>query len=678
MLDAQQEQQHQANITDEERLYRFLEGTTDALWMARADGTVTRCSSSWRDFTGQGESQQQGWGWLEAVFESDRERLKVALRVGVATRTVARCEPQIRRADGSSVHTLFAATPILDEAGVVREWVGAFTALNREPHSDRQSRALEELACGGPVKELLDFIVRGFELEEPGTRCSILLVHQRRLWSGAAPSLPAAYMAAVEGLAIGPGVGSCGHAAHTAETMVAADIATHPYWEAGREIAMSHGLRSCWSVPILSRSREVLGVFAVYHAHPYQPTPRDFQRIAAAIHIAGVAIERYRTDQALRAQNKALLDADRRKDLFLATLAHELRNPLAPLRFAKQLLESSADDPEAIRRLGGIIDRQTSQLARLVDDLLDVSRITRGAIPLRKERVSVQSLVSGALEGMRSRIAARNHRLEINMPAQHAWVNADPLRMIQVLSNLLDNAAKYTNEGGVIHSSVGVTENDVLITVRDSGVGMPPEVLETAFQPFTQADASLARSQGGLGLGLTVVRSLVEMHGGTVSASSEGLGRGSEFVVRLPLARAPGPDDLAETPNRSAARPKQRKRVLVVDDNRDAADAMEMALVAKGYDVRVAYEGNNALEAARAFLPDVGFIDIGLPGMDGYEIALQLRAESPPRRPRLIALTGYGQESDRQRALKAGFDLHLVKPVDLETLLRELATDAKT
>jgi PAS domain S-box-containing protein len=679
MSDAHRGAPREAAITDERRFYRLLATTTDALWMARADGTVARESTSWRAFTGQAEAEQRGWGWLDAIRESDRERLKVALKIGLLTRSAVRCEQWVRRADGTQVYTALAATPILQEDGLVGEWIGAFIDINGDRpiawHLDAQSRALEELASGSPLKEVLDFIARGVEVQDPEAPCSILLVQNRRLWSGAAPSLPAVYMAAIDGVAIGPGVGSCGHAAHTGETVVCADLATHPNWEAGRHVALAHGLRSCWSMPILSRAREVLGVFAQYRRHPYEPVPKDFQRVAAAIHIAGVAIERHRTDQALLARNQALLDADRRKDVFLAMLAHELRNPLAPLRFAEQLMESCADDPGAIQKLRGIIGRQTRQLTRLVDDLLDVSRITRGAITLRKERVTVQSLVQAALEGVQSRIATRRHRFEVELPAQPVWVHADPVRMIQILSNLLDNAAKYTEDDGAIYTSVGVSGDDVLTTVRDTGVGMEPEVLETAFQLFTQADTSLARSQGGLGIGLTVVRNLVEMHGGTVSASSPGLGQGSEFVVRLPLARDHSPSAVSEKRERASAGRRPRKRVLVVDDNRDAADALEMALAATGYDVCVAYDGKHALAVAHAFGPEVAFIDIGLPGMDGYEIARRLRAGSATRRPRLVALTGYGQESDQARSLEAGFDRHLVKPVDLEVVLHELTLD---
>jgi CheY-like chemotaxis protein len=363
--------------------------------------------------------------------------------------------------------------------------------------------------------------------------------------------------------------------------------------------------------------------------------------------------------------------------VFLAMLAHELRNPLAPLQTAQHLLDSRSD-PDTISRLREIISRQTRQLTRLVDDLLDVSRITRGAIGLRKETVSAQRIVHSALEAMRTRIAERRHRIHVGLPEAPAWVDADPMRMIQVLSNLVDNSVKYTEPGGDIFVSVGVAGGEVLITVRDTGIGMQKDMLRSAFHLFTQADNSLARSQGGLGIGLTLVRSLVEMHGGHVSAASPGLGLGSELLVRLPQVRPVAAEAAEigahEDPPRVQRRAK-RKRVLIVDDNCDSVETMEMVLARSGYDVRVAYDGAQALEAARSFVPDVGLIDIGLPGMDGYEVARRLRAKMPAEKLRLVAVTGYGQEADRQCAIQAGFDAHLVKPVVLDAILRELAVE---
>ncbi|HEX4510245.1 MAG TPA: GAF domain-containing protein, partial [Burkholderiaceae bacterium] len=375
---AELEYQHAqaATLSDELRLYRLLEGTTQALWRADADGKVSRHSPSWSAFTGQSPAQQRGWGWLDAVEAGDRGRLQSALLSALAAREPFRCQQGLRRADGGSVYTLLAAVPILDGDGRVLEWFGALTDISDRRWSESlletQNQALEALAAGGPLPGVLDFVARGVEAQlGRGARCSILLVEDRRLFAGAAPHLPAEYMAAIEGLAIGPGVGSCGHAAYTREIMVVDDIATHPNWEGGRQVALEHGLRSCWSTPILSPAREVLGVFAVYNDRPYHPGPRDLQVADAAAHIAGIAIERHRSDEALRAHNQALLEVDRRKDVFLAMLAHELRNPLAPLQTAQHLLDAHSD-PATISRLREIISRQTRQLTRLVDDLLDV------------------------------------------------------------------------------------------------------------------------------------------------------------------------------------------------------------------------------------------------------------------------------------------------------------------
>jgi PAS domain S-box-containing protein len=648
--------------------------------MADADGSVSRDSPSWSLLTGQTPAEQHGWGWLEAVDAADRSRLKASLSSAILARSAFRCEQALRRADGSSLYTRLDAVPILDSEGRVREWIGAVNDIGDrrriESQLETQNRALEALAAGCSLEDVLACVAHGVEAQTVGARCSIMLVHERRLRTGAAPSLPREYVAAVEGLAIGPGVGSCGDAAHAGRPMVAVDIAKHPNWEGGRQLALLHGLRSCWSTPILSRIGEVLGVFAVYHDRPYEPSPEDFRIVEAATLIAGIAIEQRRSDQALRARNQELLDVDRRKDLFLAMLGHELRNPLEPLQLVHHLMDLRVDDPGAIRQLGDIIERQTRQLTRLVDDLLDVSRITRGAIELRRETVSVQSIVSRALESLRVRIAERRQRLDVGLPEQPAWLDADPIRMIQVMSNLLDNASKYTDPGGEIFVSVRVTGGEVVITVRDTGVGMQPEIVDSAFQLFTQANTSLARSQGGLGIGLTLVRNLVEMHGGRVSASSPGLGLGSEFVVRLPLAREGAPEAETHKATDLGERRASRKRVLIVEDNDDTAKTLEMALVGSGFDVNVAKDGRQALAVARAFLPDISLIDIGLPGMDGYEVARRLRAEKPTEKLHLIAITGYGQEQDRERALQAGFDRHLVKPFDLDTVLLELSPES--
>jgi signal transduction histidine kinase/DNA-binding response OmpR family regulator len=360
--------------------------------------------------------------------------------------------------------------------------------------------------------------------------------------------------------------------------------------------------------------------------------------------------------------------ADRQKNEFLSMLAHELRNPLAPIRNAVHVLRLQGRDGSQFGWARDVIDRQVKHLVRLVDDLLDISRITQGKIRLKLEPLEMGTVVAEAVEASRPVIEARRHRLDVNLAEEPLRVNGDAARLAQVLTNLLNNAAKYTDEGGRIGLTVGLEQGWVVCRVTDTGVGIPPEMLSAVFNLFTQADRSLDRSQGGLGIGLTLVRRLVEMHGGTVHAHSEGPGRGSEFVVRLPALVREAAGAAAAGGGESAAAPRAGCRVLVVDDNVDAADSLGMLLRLGGCEVRLAHDGPAALEAAQAFRPQVVVLDIGLPGMDGYEVARQLRTLPSTRHSVLAAVTGYGRDEDRARSREAGFDYHLVKPVDLDML----------
>ncbi|HZT80802.1 MAG TPA: ATP-binding protein, partial [Gemmataceae bacterium] len=371
-----------------------------------------------------------------------------------------------------------------------------------------------------------------------------------------------------------------------------------------------------------------------------------------------------------------LAEADRRKDEFLAMLAHELRNPLAPLRNALELLRLNQNDAAAVGQARDMAERQVRQLARLVDDLLDVSRITHGKINLQKEPVEFRRVVERAVESTRPLIAERRHRLEVSAPPEPLWLDADPTRLEQVLANLLNNAAKYTPEGGRIWLEAGRESGEVVARVRDTGIGIAPEMRGRIFELFAQADRSVASpSQWGLGIGLALVKRLVEMHGGAVECHSAGPNQGSEFVVRLPLLRE-GPCPKPAPRPAACAAPGPGLHVLVVDDNADAAESLAMLLRLKGHDVRLAHDGPSALRAAHDRPPDVAVLDIGLPGMSGYDLAKALRQEAGLDRALLVALTGYGHDEDRRRSAAAGFDHHLVKPVEPEALQALLAEAA--
>jgi PAS domain S-box-containing protein len=369
-----------------------------------------------------------------------------------------------------------------------------------------------------------------------------------------------------------------------------------------------------------------------------------------------------------------LAAADRQKNEFIALLAHELRNPLAPMRNSLHLLRMRGASEEIARHAREVLERQMQHLVRLVDDLLDVSRIIRGKIELRREVLDVAVAVARAIESARPAIETKGHELSVSLPEPAVWVQGDLERLAQIIANLLTNAAKYTDRGGRVAISVTRDGDQAVIRVRDTGVGIPAEVLPRVFDLFVQGVGSAARSQGGLGIGLTLVKRLVEMHEGSVEAHSEGNGRGSEFVVRLPAVLVDANSGDEEIPG--AATVPQR-RILVVDDNVDAAESIAMILQLDGYNVRCAYDGLAVLSVAREFHPDVVILDIGLPGLSGYEVARQLRDQPDFQRTLIVAVTGYGQETDRRSSKEAGIDHHLTKPVDPATLQNLLRGSAE-
>jgi signal transduction histidine kinase/ActR/RegA family two-component response regulator len=373
------------------------------------------------------------------------------------------------------------------------------------------------------------------------------------------------------------------------------------------------------------------------------------------------------TAQALRESEQQLREADTRKDEFLATLAHELRNPLAPIRNSLQILRLTGESDPTLTRVREMMERQLNLMVRLVDDLLEVSRITRGKIDLHYEEISVGTAIRAAIETSRPVIDAGRHVMTIDVPAKLPKVNGDGIRLAQVFANLLNNAAKYTDDGGRIHVAAWQDGDEVVVAIRDTGIGIPAEMLPRVFDMFTQVRRTSRRAQGGLGVGLTLVRSLIELHGGRVIARSEGLGKGSEFLVRLPVAKgdAAARSALESVPQRALL---LHQRILVVDDNRDAADSLAMLLRLMGADVRVAYGGEDAVRGASSHCPAVMFVDIGMPDLDGYEVARRIRNDPGCTKASLVALTGWGQAEDRRRSSEAGFDHHLVKPVDLEVL----------
>jgi signal transduction histidine kinase/CheY-like chemotaxis protein len=381
--------------------------------------------------------------------------------------------------------------------------------------------------------------------------------------------------------------------------------------------------------------------------------------------------ELQRAQEALRASEERLKEADRKKDEFLATLAHELRNLLAPIRNAAQILKARGPRHPELDLPQGVLERQAQLMARLLEDLLDVSRIPLKKVELRREPITLSAVCNAALEISRPVIEDGHHELTVSLPSEPIHLAADAMRLTQVFANLLNNAARYTEEGGRIRLSAERQGNDVVVSVKDSGIGIAPELLPDIFEVFSQAKPAPLPSQGGLGIGLSLVKGLVELHGGSVEARSDGPGRGSEFLVRLPVvgALAPEPARAREDEKRAS-----KARILIVDDNQDSADSLSMLLQIMGNEVHTAYDGEQAVQVAEAARPEVVLLDLAMPKLNGYEVCRRIREQPWGRTAILIALTGWGQEADRRRTEEAGFDRHIVKPVEPRALMQLLGS----
>jgi PAS domain S-box-containing protein len=422
-------------------------------------------------------------------------------------------------------------------------------------------------------------------------------------------------------------------------------------------IAAQEGLHAAFGFPILL-GENFLGVVEFFSYHIREPDADLLEMMTTIGGQLGQFIERRQAEEALR-------QADRRKDEFLAMLAHELRNPLAPIRNSLHIMKVASADPAAAEQARQIIERQVQHMVRLVDDLSDLSRIMRGRIDLRKETTDLTNVVARAVETAQSVLDAHGQELDLSMPPSPVWLEADPTRLSQVIGNLLNNAAKYSQRPGRVWLSVAREGAQAVIRVKDEGMGIAAHLLPRVFDVFVQGENTQEQSRQGLGIGLAIVRRLVEMHGGSVTVHSEGPDKGSTFTIRLPASQcsASAPAGELREPVKDVSR-----RILVVDDNIDAAESVAVLLRMWGHEVRIAHTGLEALQAAEESQPEIVVLDIGLPGLDGYEVAKRLRCQPRFRKTVLAAMTGYAQANDRQRALEAGFDHHLTKPVDPKTL----------
>lgn len=609
----------------------FAESLADLVWSTRPDGHADYFNRRFLEYLGCTLEELVGWTWAEMIHPDDAPGVRRAWERAFTTGGEYDVDFRVRRHDGVYRWHHSHGSPMRDEAGRITRWFGTCTdvddrrsdeeALRR--YEQRFARFMEHLPGLAWIKDsegryvyANDDAIRAFGV----TREELYGRTDAEIFP---PETVAAFRAHDrQALETGAGI-------RVIETLEHPDGTIH------------HSIVSKFPIPGADVESVLVGGMAI-----------DIT-------------ERLEMEAALK-------EADRRKDEFLATLAHELRNPLAPLRNGLQVMKLARADDNVVEESRAMMERQLEQMVRLIDDLLDVSRISRGKITLQRQRVELAAVVRQAVETSRPLIDASRHDLTITGPPEPIYVDADVTRLAQVFANLLNNAAKYTEPGGHIAVRIERHGGEAVVAVRDSGVGIPAYMLPELFEMFTQVDRSLERSQGGLGIGLSLVKRLVEMHGGSVAARSDGHGMGSEFIVRLPVVpvlAAPG-RDIAGAPQAGGL---SRRRVLVVDDNKDSAFSLAMMLRFMGNETRTAHDGLEALELVPVFQPHLVLLDIGMPRLDGYETARRIREQPWGKSVALVALTGWGQSEDRRRSEEAGFDFHIVKPAEPATLEKLLA-----
>jgi PAS domain S-box-containing protein len=623
--------QHAQLRNESEKFHQLANTIPQLAWIADADGRVEWYNDRWYAWTGASAGEAAGDGWQRFADPDELSAIREQWRAGIARGEPFSLTFAMRGADGRLRRFFTQLAPLRDAEGRLVQWFGTNTDLSPLERAKEAVRESEERLREGLLAA--NMAAWSWDLDSGHTS-----------FSENAPS--------VFGAAWRPGGDDWSflQAADRARLRaIAGDaLAQQASYRCEVELPGDGGADARWI--------EIRG-----KADSRAASPRSSSGIALDVS------ERKRAEMALRL-------ADQRKDEFLAMLAHELRNPLAPISSAVKVMELlSPDAAPPVTKAREVIDRQVRHLSRLVDDLMDVSRISTGKIVLRDEQVDAGAMVLRAIEMNRPLLEARGHHLVTHGLSGQETLRGDSTRLTQVVGNLINNAAKYTEAGGLITVSLAREGDWLVIRVADNGVGMSPQILPHVFNLFLQAERSLDRSLGGLGIGLSVVKQLTELHGGTVEAHSKGERRGSEFVVRLPTLGVTLAAQAAQLP---ASGPQDR-RILVVDDNRDAADALAMMLKLSGNDVEVAYDGLSALSIAQSFRPDVAVLDIGLPGMDGYEVARRLRARPETGAALIVAVTGYGQNEDRDRSRAAGFDHHLVKPLESAALLNLLAGHGK-
>lgn len=649
-----------------------FDAISDGVCLLNHDGTVLRCNRTMADLLKRPFNQIIGQPYSKLVLDAMGSVEAPSLDKTAETRAREVAELAI-----GNRWFCITADPIIDDYAGLTSAVHTWADITDRKRTDiligAQKRILEMIATGAPLNGVLVALTQLIEEQSQEIRAAVLLAKDAQcLEFAAAPSLPPRFQKMLNQVPIGPQAGCSGTAAYRREPVFVQDIASDPLWTSAREVALSCDVRAGWATPIFSNTGEILGTLSIYYTEVRAPSPRHRQLVEIATQIAGIAIERARAEESLRRRAEQLAEADRRKDEFLAMLAHELRNPLGAISNALHVIKLQRDVDPSIRRAREVAERQVQHQVRMVDDLLDVSRINHGKIELRKTLLNLPQLVQDTTELHRTSFAEGGIQLVVDLPEHPIWAMADSIRLGQVIDNLLTNSRKFTPRGGsTTVRLISESDSSALVQIADTGIGLDPEILAHLFEPFAQADRSLDRSRGGLGLGLALVRGLVELHGGEVWAESPGPQLGTTFTLRLPTVAAPNEAERPPPGPEPAASPL---KVLVVEDNADACETLRDLLQLFGHEVAVAPCGRLGVKMAGTFRPDVVLCDLGLPGIDGYAVAAALRGDPTTASSYLVALSGYGYEEDQRKSREAGFDLHLTKPVDADSLERLLET----
>ena len=646
-ITAARQAQHQLQAS-EARFRALVAASSTIAWYGSYSGSFDSEQPAWAAFTGQAFAQHGGMGWLDAVHPGDRAPTMTAWTGAVDSRSTFRMRQRLRRADGEYRHMDAKAVPVFDAEGAILEWVGVHVDVSAEVEAAAERR-LADIALFESRERFRKIVSQAATgVIEMDTTGRIVFVNQKYAdMLGYAPAE-----------LVGRSALDVTAPDSVADTTATIDKLVRDGVEA---VIDKHYLRKDGSLmPATSSVNAVRG-----------PDGEVQGLVAIVLDIT----ESRRASELQRQLADDLIEVDRRRTEFLATLAHELRNPLAPIRSGLAVLRLSGDSPAAVARVRDIMERQVGHMVHLIDDLLDIARISGGKLELKKSRVDLAEVMASAIETSLPMIEASRHALRVDLAPEPLPADVDVTRIAQVVANLLNNAAKYTPVGGRIVLALRREGAEALVSVQDTGVGIPAAALDSVFDMFSQVGRDIDRSQGGLGIGLSLVRRLVEMHGGSVTGQSAGPGAGSTFTVRLPLAldAAEGEAPAAARNNAAAGQAPAAMRVMVVDDNVDAAETLAMIVALGGHAARIAHDGVEAIEVARDFLPRLVFLDIGMPRMNGYDAASALRRMPGMEEAMLVALTGWGTEGDRNQSSDAGFDRHLTKPVQMAEIERILA-----